>query len=61
MWKKICERKQADLNAVTEYGGTLNPNQPKIWHSDRKLSSNFLETILTSNPIEAPSPPTVFE
>jgi uncharacterized protein YjbI with pentapeptide repeats len=47
-WKRICVGETADFNVRT--GVTLDPKKSDGWSNDRKLSADFLETILLYEP-----------
>jgi len=50
VWNKVCSKEIADFNREAAYGGLLDPKNPEGWNSDRRLSAEFLQTVLLSEP-----------
>ncbi len=44
VWEKTCAGEEADFNS--REGKKLDPNSPYCWDNSRRISSEFLETIL---------------
>jgi len=51
VWEQVREGKQADFNQLENI--KLDPAESECCTSTRKLSSNFLETILLDNPFQS--------
>jgi hypothetical protein len=61
VWQKICSEGEADFNSAIEYGGELSPEQDENWPENRKLTKNFIETIILQEHNRAKIPKNAFQ
>jgi len=56
VWQRVCAGEKADLAQAKDNGEALDPSNTEVWPNERKLRSEFLETILLLEPFRSALP-----